>query len=89
MQGKKSSPKSGEVVDSRADLLGQRAAFKTKLLHFAGEGTDQSCKWKITQLLASEITALTILQTFLTSQFQLNWWKEQNTTHSDHVRASS
>jgi hypothetical protein len=36
-------PKEGHVVDLRADLMGQRAAFKTELLHLAGGIIDQSC----------------------------------------------
>jgi hypothetical protein len=34
--------KAGQVVDCRADLLNQRAAFKTVLLHLAGGGADQT-----------------------------------------------
>jgi hypothetical protein len=35
-------PKAGQVVDPRTDVLGQRAAFKMELPHFAGEGADQT-----------------------------------------------
>jgi hypothetical protein len=35
-------PKAGQVVDPGADLVGQRAAFKTELPHLAGEGADQT-----------------------------------------------
>jgi hypothetical protein len=31
-------PKAGKVVDPRADLMGQRVAFKTELPHLAGGG---------------------------------------------------
>jgi hypothetical protein len=31
-----------EVVDPRADLVGQRAVFKTELPHLAREGADQT-----------------------------------------------
>jgi hypothetical protein len=34
--------KAGQVVDPRTDVLGQRAAFKTELPHFAGGGADQT-----------------------------------------------
>jgi hypothetical protein len=43
--GDKPSPKAGQVVDLRADLLGQSAAFKTKLPHLAWGGTDQKELW--------------------------------------------
>jgi hypothetical protein len=32
----------GKVVDLRADLIGQRAPFKTELLHLAGGRIDQT-----------------------------------------------
>jgi hypothetical protein len=36
--------KAGQVMDPEADLKGQRAAFKTELLHLSGEElTKQSC----------------------------------------------
>jgi hypothetical protein len=35
-------PKVGQVVDLRADLIGQRAPFKTELLHLAGGRIDQT-----------------------------------------------
>jgi hypothetical protein len=41
-------------VDPRADLLDQRAAFKTERPHVAGGGADQRCNWRITHLPASE-----------------------------------
>jgi hypothetical protein len=34
--------KAGQVVDCRVDLLNQRAAFKTELLHLSGGGADQT-----------------------------------------------
>jgi hypothetical protein len=33
-------PKVRQVVDPRADLVGQRVAFKTELLHLVVEGAD-------------------------------------------------
>jgi hypothetical protein len=39
---KSQPPKAGQVVDPGTDLWGQRAAFKTELLHFAGGGADQT-----------------------------------------------
>jgi hypothetical protein len=35
-------PKAGQVVDPRADLVGQRTAFKTEFPHLAEGGTDQT-----------------------------------------------
>jgi hypothetical protein len=40
-QDDRPSPKAGKVVDPRADLLGKREVFKTKLCHLAGEGANQ------------------------------------------------
>jgi hypothetical protein len=37
-----------------AELVGQRAVFKTELPHLAGGGADQSCSLKATQLVLSE-----------------------------------
>jgi hypothetical protein len=34
--------KAEQVVDPRADLVGQRAVFKTELPHLAGGGADQT-----------------------------------------------
>jgi hypothetical protein len=34
--------KVGHVVDPGADHMGQRAAFKSELLHLAGGGADQT-----------------------------------------------
>jgi hypothetical protein len=36
------TPKAGQVVDPRADLVGQRATFKTELPHLAGGGADKT-----------------------------------------------
>jgi hypothetical protein len=36
------SPKVGKVVDPRADLLGQKAAYKTELTHLAGGGANET-----------------------------------------------
>jgi hypothetical protein len=35
-------PKTVEVVDPRADLVGKRAVFKTEFPHLAGGGADQT-----------------------------------------------
>jgi hypothetical protein len=38
----KPPPKAGHLVNHRAELQNQRAAFKTELPHLAGEGADQT-----------------------------------------------
>jgi hypothetical protein len=35
-------PKAGQVVDPSADLMGQRAVFKTELPHLPGGGAEQT-----------------------------------------------
>jgi hypothetical protein len=35
-------PKVGQLVDPKADLVGQRSAFKTELPHLAGGGANQT-----------------------------------------------
>jgi hypothetical protein len=63
-------------VDHRANLLNQRAAFKTELLHLAERGADQttvaegqhSCGLGKT----TAVTTLHDLANYFTSQFQLN-----------------
>jgi hypothetical protein len=35
-------PKAGQLVDSRANLMGHRAGLKTELPHHAREGADQT-----------------------------------------------
>jgi hypothetical protein len=83
-QGIKPPPKARQVEDPRADLLGQREAFKTKLPHLAGEElTKQSCSWKIAQLLASENNSFDHPKQTgrlnLTSQFQLTGRQKNQT----------
>jgi hypothetical protein len=54
----------GQMVDPRADLLGQRAAFQTELPHLAGGGADQTeLQLKGKQLLKT--TALSTLHRLL------------------------
>jgi hypothetical protein len=35
-------PRVGQVVDTGADFMGQRAVFKTEMPHLAAGGTDQT-----------------------------------------------
>jgi hypothetical protein len=46
-------PKVEQMMDPRADLMGQRAAFKTELPHLYGRGANQ------TELLLNGTTAAT------------------------------
>jgi hypothetical protein len=41
-------PKVGQVVDPGVSFMGQRAVLKTELPHFAGEGANQSCSYRVT-----------------------------------------
>jgi hypothetical protein len=98
--GDKPPPKAGQVVDPRADLLGHKAVFKTKLPYLAGGGVNK------TELQLKDNTAASwwkqqvwppcvIWHNYFTSQFQLNWWTEEpNTPHKPvtlwhHIRPSA
>jgi hypothetical protein len=87
-------------VDPRADLLGHRAVFKTKLTHLVGGGADK------TELQLKNNTAAiwwkqqlwppcVIWHNYFTPQFQLNWWTEEpDTPHKwvtlwHHIRPSA
>jgi hypothetical protein len=50
----KPSPKAGQVVDHRADLLNQRAAFKTELPHLTEVEADKTAALEVNTAVSYE-----------------------------------